>query len=92
MGEGDSLIQNGVKDEVKKDIYQLIQEKGGGVEVYEQIINEICEYLRQVLGFMIFNLIMERISRMTCEKFSSFELLLTKDALCLSALEDSEKT
>ena len=91
MGEGDSLIQNGVKDEVKKNIYQLIQKKGGDIEAYKQVINETCKYLRQVLGFMTFNLVMERISRMTYERFSSSRLPLTKNGLDLSALEDSEK-
>ncbi len=85
------MIQDGVRDEVKKAISQLIEEKGGGIEAYKQIINETCEYLRQVLGFMIFNLIMERISRMTNERFSYLELPMTKDGPDLSTLEDSEE-
>ena len=85
------MIQDGVTDEVKKAISQLVEEKGGGIEAYKQIINETCGYLRQVLGFMIFNLIMERISRMTNERFSYLELPMTKDGPDLSTLEDSEE-
>ena len=87
MGEDDSLNQNEVKNEVRKIIYQLAEEKGGDVEAYKQIINDACEYLRHVFGFMISNLIAERIQQMTRERFPSFVLPLRKDAFDLSALK-----
>ena len=87
MGEDDSLNQNEVKDEVRKIIYQLAEEKGGDVEAYKQIINEACKYLKQIFGFMISDLIAERIQQMIRERFPSFVLPLRRNAFDLSALK-----
>jgi len=91
MGEGYSLIQDGAKKEVRRYIHTLIEQKGGRVDAYKEVLRITCEYLRQMLGFMISNLVMERISYITHQRFSFFELPITKDGLDLEMLEDSDQ-
>ena len=70
-------MKSGEKQALKRKISMLIDQKGGDIEAYKEIMDIIWRYLRHMLGFMTSSLIMERCVRLTHERFPDVQINAT---------------
>lgn len=93
MGKGDALMNNEViKEKLKQDIQKLIEQKGGDLRAYKNIIKIIWEYLRYILGFMTSIMVMERAIHVTNKRFSFIHIDMTENGPDLNSLNNSSQT
>ena len=84
-------MRNGAKQALKRKISRVIDQKGGDIEAYKEIMDIIWRYLRHVLGSMISTLIMERCIRLTHERFPDIQINMTASGPEIKDLQASQQ-
>ena len=92
MGEGNTLMDNEIREKLKQNIQKIIEQKGENVEAYKDIIQIIWEYLRYILGFMTSIMVMERAIQVTNKRFSFIHIDMTEEGPDLKDLDNSSQT